>query len=138
MSDTPRTDAELVWATSGTGEEFQCVDESFARELEREIVALRAEPLIHTHDTDLLPESHPLAYECVYCERCESMLHCSNNECMSTWVEWKQRYLCGKCFGQLLVEDPAVHFSDFAERAKPASSPADTSAPRPQAPHSCP
>ena len=42
MSDTPRTNAELVWATSGTGEDFQCVDKSFARELERENNELRA------------------------------------------------------------------------------------------------
>lgn len=124
MSDTPRTDAEEIW----TGDEFQCVDSSFARELEREINELRSEPVIHSHETDELPKSHPLAYECVYCQRCGDMLHCSNNECMSTWAEWGSHILCGRCFGKLLMKEPALHLSDFAEMAEPtpASSPADT------------
>ena len=28
-----KLDEEVIWATSGTGEDFQCVDASFAREL---------------------------------------------------------------------------------------------------------
>jgi hypothetical protein len=36
MSDTPRTDAEEIWANSMSGDDFRCVDSSFARELERE------------------------------------------------------------------------------------------------------
>lgn len=58
------------------------------------------EPQIHSHYEDYLPESHPLAYKTVYCgnPRCHKMLHCGNNECMSTWVEWFDRYFCLSCF----------------------------------------
>jgi hypothetical protein len=66
------------------------------------------------------------------------MLHFSNNECMSTWVEWGSHILCGRCFGALLVKEPALHLSDFAELAnsKPASSPADAASTQTQAPRS--
>lgn len=36
-------DKEIIWATSTTGEDFQCVDESFAREQQAEIERLRME-----------------------------------------------------------------------------------------------
>lgn len=39
---TPRTEAEKIWAESGTGDEFECVHVDFARELERENVRLQA------------------------------------------------------------------------------------------------
>lgn len=42
MSDTPRTDAEEVWA-DWNGDQFKAVHTSFARELEREIVRLQSE-----------------------------------------------------------------------------------------------
>ncbi len=41
MSDTPRTDAEEIWANpTTTGDDsFQCVPSSFARQLEEELTA---------------------------------------------------------------------------------------------------
>ena len=56
------------------------------------------EPLIHSHITDMLPEDNPLAYETVYCEVCEHMVHASNNECMTTWVESGLGNYCLDCF----------------------------------------
>ena len=56
------------------------------------------EPIIHSHLTDELPESHPLAYECVHCKKCLELVHASNNECMQTWIEYKGNQYCTKCF----------------------------------------
>jgi hypothetical protein len=84
--------------------------------LYREINALRSEPLVHSHTTDGLPEYHPLAYQCVYCNHCQVMVHCSNNECMSTWAEWDQHVLCGPCFSEVL-KDGAMHLADFKQKA---------------------
>lgn len=57
------------------------------------------EPLIHSHITDELEEDHPWAYTCVYCDTCGRMVHCANNECMQTWVEYQQKAWCIWCFG---------------------------------------
>ena len=55
------------------------------------------EPLIRSHVTDVLPEDHPLAYEQVDCDRCGTIIHAGNNECMTTWIEWGPYKLCGEC-----------------------------------------
>ena len=34
MCDTPKTDKEAMWATSGTGEDFRCIHIDEAREME--------------------------------------------------------------------------------------------------------
>ena len=63
--------------------------------------ALRlAEPQIHSHIEDGLPDSHALAFESVGCETCGAMLHAGNNECMQTWVETGLGPFCAKCFLQ--------------------------------------
>ena len=59
------------------------------------------EPLIHSFRTDILPEGHPLAYECVYCKTCDTMVHCSNNECMDTWIESEEGNYCLQCFARI-------------------------------------
>ena len=62
------------------------------------------DPVLHTHVEDLLPDSHRLASETVYCQfgGCGMMLHCENNECMTTWVETGKGNFCLKHFTQLL------------------------------------
>lgn len=55
------------------------------------------EPLIHSHISDVLPDSHALAFEQVHCDRCEKLVHASNNECMSTWLEWNGEKVCIEC-----------------------------------------
>lgn len=57
------------------------------------------EPIVHSHITDVLPENDTRAYECVYCDYCHNMVHCSNNECMDTWFEFPDYNLCAECFG---------------------------------------
>ena len=43
MSDTPRTDAEAIWADASAGQDqWQGVPVEFARQLERELNALKA------------------------------------------------------------------------------------------------
>jgi hypothetical protein len=57
-----------------------------------------SEPRIHSHVTDCLPDSHPLARTRVRCDRCESLLHLHNNTCMRTWVETGRGNFCLRCF----------------------------------------
>jgi hypothetical protein len=59
------------------------------------------EPLIHSHITDELPDAHPLAYKTVDCDKCDVMVHASNNECMQTWVESGKGNYCLACFVSL-------------------------------------
>jgi len=58
------------------------------------------EPKIHSHITDGLSENDNNAYKCVYCNICSEMLHCSNNECMQTWIETGEGNFCFKCFSK--------------------------------------
>jgi hypothetical protein len=58
----------------------------------------RAEPRIHSHVTDRLPERHPLARSRVHCDRCESLLHLPSNTCMRTWIETGEGNYCLRCF----------------------------------------
>lgn len=62
------------------------------------------EPLIHSFNTDGLPEEHPWARKTVMCGRCNTMLHAFNNECMTDWVEWKGYALC--------LQDAITAFAD--------------------------
>lgn len=78
---------------------------------------MRTEPLVHSHVTDVLPEAHPLAYTVVYCAGCKSMVHCDNNECMQTWVEWGPYALCGECFSPLFA-DGVLEWSEFEALCK--------------------
>jgi len=70
------------------------------------------EPLLHSHITDLLPEDHPLAYECVSCQRCRVMVHASNNECMTMWVETGLGNFCLACF--VAVEEATNDIASLA------------------------
>jgi len=64
-----------------------------------------SEPNIHSHITDVLDDSHPLAYETVYCDKCRSaMLHAANNECMQTWIETGKGNFCTHCFCTMGIE----------------------------------
>lgn len=65
------------------------------------------EPIIHSHLSDELEEAHPRAYDAVFCDLCNEMLHASNNECMQTWVEWYDLNICFTCFINN-IEDLAV------------------------------
>lgn len=56
------------------------------------------EPKIWSHITDLLPNDHPLAGTTVSCTVCGAMVHCSNNECMQTWLETGRGPHCAPCF----------------------------------------
>jgi hypothetical protein len=56
------------------------------------------EPRIHSHVTDRLPESHPLARLRVSCERCESLVHLASNTCVRTWIETGRGNFCLPCF----------------------------------------
>jgi len=56
------------------------------------------EPVIHSHITDVLPEDHPNAYYCVFCDSCNAMLHANNNECMQTWLETQDGNFCTNCY----------------------------------------
>ena len=56
------------------------------------------EPQIHSHIEDGLPDEHPLAGECVYCAKCNAMVHANNNECMQTWIETEFGNYCSLCF----------------------------------------
>jgi hypothetical protein len=62
------------------------------------------DPVIHSHHTDVLPEDHPKAYVGASCLRCRTLVHASNNECMTTWIEWGEAVLCGECFMPLLAD----------------------------------
>lgn len=62
------------------------------------------EPLIHSHVTDELPDEHPLAHRCIYCLGCQEMVHCENNECMTTWVECNAGAYCLQCFAKALAK----------------------------------
>lgn len=61
------------------------------------------EPLIHSGLTDVLDDTHPLAYETTYCDgdNCGEMLHCGINENMQTWVEAHKGNYCLPCFTAL-------------------------------------
>jgi hypothetical protein len=71
------------------------------------------EPKIHSHIDDELPDTHPLAWETVFCVQCRAMLHAANNECMQTWVETGKGAYCLKDFmtvsgGEVLDDDLAL------------------------------
>lgn len=70
---------------------------------------MKSEPILHTHISDTLPPSHPLANNSVYCSKCTKPLHAFNNECMSSWVETDVGNFCLQCFSkideEMLLED---------------------------------
>jgi len=59
---------------------------------------MRKEAQIHSHVTDHLDEGHPLAYEEIFCDICDNMVHCFNNECMKIWIEIESGNFCLDCF----------------------------------------
>lgn len=63
------------------------------------------EPKIHSHLTDKLPESHPLAYTSIGCKICTTPLHVSHNECMGTWIETGKGNFCFNCFIETLKKE---------------------------------
>ena len=77
-----------------------------------------SEPVIHSHVTDVLDDNHPLAYKIVDCQKCGSMVHCSNNECMQTWLEWGLYILCGECAAPLIATGvlEATEFKALTEK----------------------
>jgi hypothetical protein len=52
------------------------------------------EPLIHSFNTDCLPDEHPWAHRTVICGLCGVMVHARNNKCMQEWVEWGGFAVC--------------------------------------------
>jgi hypothetical protein len=73
-----------------------------------------AEPLIHSHLTDALPDDHKQAHQSVYCIECNTLCHASNNECMTTWIEYKGHCYCGQCFASILINnDGCLEDDDF-------------------------
>lgn len=77
------------------------------------------EPHIHSHESDMLPDDHPLANECLGCYICGASLHASNNECMQTWVEWLGYSICMKCAVEYFRQSDGVlespEFVEFVE-----------------------
>ena len=59
------------------------------------------EPKLHSHIEDVLPDEHPLAFECVICSTCGVMLHASNNEGMQTWIVTGAGNFCVSCFSKI-------------------------------------
>ena len=59
---------------------------------------MTGEPRIWSQITDTLPDGHSLAGRTLYCQRCEQMVHASNNENMQTWVETGHGPHCLMCF----------------------------------------
>jgi hypothetical protein len=84
------------------------------------------EPVIHSHHTDVLPDSDARAFATVYCDRCGHMVHASNNECMTTWIEWGPHVLCGGCAAPLIA-DGVLEFHEWVERAKQTTDEPETS-----------
>ena len=72
------------------------------------------EPIIHSFNTDCLPEEHPWVRKTVSCGRCGEMVHAFNNECMQVWVELEQRALCIDCFKLLDCPVTPSAFQDCA------------------------
>lgn len=66
------------------------------------------EPLIHSHITDGLPDTHRLARVSVHCDECEHTLHSETNECMQTWLETDWGNYCTHCMpiGEALAPPP--------------------------------
>ena len=60
--------------------------------------AVPQEPALHSALSDRLPSNHPLANQDVSCAECGRLVHASNNECMSTWVEFSNHNVCIECF----------------------------------------
>jgi hypothetical protein len=58
----------------------------------------RRDPIMHTHVSDKLDDTHPLAFHSIECRRCHETLHAFNNECMQTWVETGKGNYCIFCF----------------------------------------
>lgn len=46
------------------------------------------EPVLHSFITDGLPREHPLAFNTLYCSKCNAMVHHMINECMTEWFEF--------------------------------------------------
>jgi hypothetical protein len=82
------------------------------------------EPLIHSHHTDVLDKSHPWADKTVICGKCGTMVHAFNNECMTTWLEWDKRALCGECAAPIIAAG-VLEYADFIEAASHFTSAAD-------------
>lgn len=59
------------------------------------------EPRIYSYITDGLPENHQWANKALYCGHCDTMLHASNNECMTPWVETGIENYCLACFAKI-------------------------------------
>jgi hypothetical protein len=66
-----------------------------------ELEFLADEPLVHSHLSDCLPSSHPLAHKQVHCDKCDGIVHAGNNECMQTWFEFEEANVCAQCMGTL-------------------------------------
>jgi hypothetical protein len=82
------------------------------------------EPRIWSHITDVLPDDHPLAWTSVYCTACKDMVHASNNECMTTWVETGKGGYCLACFVAAVREDVPARQMEI--QGKPWTQPAAT------------
>lgn len=71
------------------------------------------EPIFHSNVTDVLPENHPWAYENVNCKDCGNIVHCCNNECMETWLEYAGHAFCIECFITKHTKENGAIFEGF-------------------------
>jgi len=71
------------------------------------------EPLFHSHASDVLSDDHPWAFKQVYCKDCEELVHAANNECMTTWMEYRGHAFCFPCFVGKHMEDEGELFFGF-------------------------
>ncbi len=66
------------------------------------------EPQIHSHLSDCLPDDHTRAFDQIHCDGCGCLVHAGNNECMTTWFEFRDTNVCAECVGKL----PAVMYGN--------------------------
>jgi len=59
---------------------------------------LTREPFFHSQIKDGLHSWHPKALTSIYCNSCNEILHCANNECMQPWFECEAGNFCVDCF----------------------------------------
>ena len=66
------------------------------------------EPKIHSYLTEKLPEDHKWAYEALNCPKCNGYVHISYNDCVMSWVEIGDRWICLRCFFEHLEKNDFI------------------------------
>lgn len=75
------------------------------------------EPVLHSHITDGLPDTHLLACRDVWCCKCDRLVHDDRNLCRFAWFEWLGFAICFDCFAKYCYEDGVVSVPGFMVKA---------------------